>query len=56
MNGHIRTIVAMPDFQQRLLDLGTEAKASTQSELGARLSADIDKWAAVVKAAGLEPR
>jgi tripartite-type tricarboxylate transporter receptor subunit TctC len=56
LNRHIRTIVAMPDFKQRLLDLGTEARASTPAELGARLSADIDKWAAVVKQAGLDPR
>ena len=56
LNRHIRTIVEMPDFKQRLLDLGTEARASTPAELGARLSADIDKWAAVVKQAGLEPR
>ena len=56
LNRHIRTIVAMPDFKQRLLDLGTEARASTPAELGARLAADIDKWAAVVKQAGLEPR
>ena len=46
----------MPDFQQRILDLGSEAKASTPDELGARLAADIDKWAAVIKQAGLEPR
>jgi len=56
INRHINTIVAMPDFRQRLLDLGTEARASTAEELGARLSADIGKWAAVVKQAGLEPR
>jgi tripartite-type tricarboxylate transporter receptor subunit TctC len=56
LNGLIRKIVAMPDFQQRLIDLGTEAKASTEAELGARLASDIVKWAAVVKAAGLEPR
>jgi putative tricarboxylic transport membrane protein len=56
LNGLIRKIVAMPDFQKRLIDLGTEAKASSEAELGARLAADIDKWAAVVKAAGLEPR
>ena len=40
----------------RLLDLGTEARASTPAELGQRLAADIEKWAAVVKQAGLEPR
>src|SRR5215468_10507502 len=56
LNRHIKTIVAMPDFRQRLVDLGTEAKASTPAELSARLSADIEKWAAVVKQAGLEPR
>jgi putative tricarboxylic transport membrane protein len=55
-NGHITAIVAMPDFRQRLIDLGTEAKASTPSELGRRLAADIDKWAAVIKQAGIEPR
>jgi len=56
LNGHIQAIVATPDFRQRLLDLGTEARASTPAELGARLAADIDKWAVVVKQAGLEPR
>jgi tripartite-type tricarboxylate transporter receptor subunit TctC len=56
LNRHIAAIVAMPDFRQRLIDLGTEAKASTPEELGARLAADIDKWAAVIKQAGIEPR
>jgi tripartite-type tricarboxylate transporter receptor subunit TctC len=56
LNALIRRIVAMPDFRARLVDLGTEAKASSEAELGARLASDIDKWAAVVKAAGLEPR
>jgi tripartite-type tricarboxylate transporter receptor subunit TctC len=56
LNMLVRKVVAMPDFRGRLVDLGTEAKASSEAELGARLAADIDKWAAVVKAAGLEPR
>jgi tripartite-type tricarboxylate transporter receptor subunit TctC len=56
LNRHIGAIVAMPDFRQRLLDLGTEARASTPAELGARLATDIDKWAAVIKQAGIEPR
>ena len=56
INRQIQAIVAMPDFRQRLLDLGTEAKASTEAELGARLAADIEKWAAVVKQAGIEAR
>jgi tripartite-type tricarboxylate transporter receptor subunit TctC len=56
LNRHIAAIVAMPDFRRRLIDLGTEAKASTPAELGARLATDIDKWAAVIKQAGIEPR
>jgi tripartite-type tricarboxylate transporter receptor subunit TctC len=56
LNRHVQTIVAQPDFRQRLLELGTEARASTPQELGARLSADIEKWAAVIKQAGIEPK
>jgi tripartite-type tricarboxylate transporter receptor subunit TctC len=56
LNRHVTTIVTQPDFRQRLIELGTEARASTPEELGARLSADIDKWAAVIKQAGIEAR
>lgn len=56
LNRHVTTIVAQPDFRQRLIELGTEARASTPEDLGARLSADIDKWAAVIKQAGIEPK
>src|SRR5262247_1389248 len=56
LNRHVMTIVAQPDFRQRLIELGTEARSSTPEELGARLSADIDKWAAVIKQAGIEAR
>jgi putative tricarboxylic transport membrane protein len=56
LNRHVTTILAQPDFRQRLIELGTEARASTPEDLGARLSADIDKWAAVIKQAGIEAR
>jgi tripartite-type tricarboxylate transporter receptor subunit TctC len=56
LNRHLRAIVESPDFQKRMLELGGEPKASTPEELEARLKADIDMWAAVVKKAGLEPR
>jgi tripartite-type tricarboxylate transporter receptor subunit TctC len=56
LNRHIGAIVESPDYRQRILDLGGEARASTSAELGARLLADIDKWTAVVKQAGIEPR
>ena len=56
LNRHVRTIVAMPEIRQRLIELGTEPRASTPAELGARLKADIVFWADVVKKAGLEPK
>ena len=55
LNGHVRAIIADPDFQQRMLDLGGEPVAGSPEELDARLKSDIEMWAAVVKKAGLEP-
>jgi len=56
LSGHIRAIVDAPDFKKRVLDLGTEARATTPEELTAIVAADAAKWAAVIKKAGIEPR
>jgi tripartite-type tricarboxylate transporter receptor subunit TctC len=55
LNGHVRAIIADPDFQRRMLELGGEPVAGSPDELDTRLKSDIDMWAAVVKKAGLEP-
>lgn len=55
LNGHVRAVVESADFKKRILDLGSEAKATTQIELAALVVSDIAKWAAVIKAAGIEP-
>jgi tripartite-type tricarboxylate transporter receptor subunit TctC len=55
LNGHVRAIIADPDFHKRMIDLGGEPVAGTPEQLDARLKSDIDMWAAVVKKAGLEP-
>jgi|KBSMisStandDraft_5_1062788.scaffolds.fasta_scaffold133547_2 tripartite-type tricarboxylate transporter receptor subunit TctC len=55
LNGHVRAIIADPDFQKRMIELGGEPVASSPEELEARLRSDIDLWAAVVKKAGLQP-
>jgi tripartite-type tricarboxylate transporter receptor subunit TctC len=55
LNGHVRAIIADPDFQKRMLELGGEPVAGSPEELDARLKSDIAMWAAVVKKAGLEP-
>lgn len=56
LNRHINAAVATPEFSQRMLKFGTLAKGSTQAELGARIASNIDKWAAIIKKAGIEPR
>jgi tripartite-type tricarboxylate transporter receptor subunit TctC len=56
LNGHVRAIVADPDFRKRLIELGGDPVAGPPEELGARIKSDIDMWAAVVKKVGLEPQ
>ena len=53
LNGHVRAIVADPDFQKRMIDLGGEPASCSPGELDARLKSDVDMWAAVVKKANL---
>jgi tripartite-type tricarboxylate transporter receptor subunit TctC len=55
LNGHVRAIVADPDFQKRMIDLGGEPASCSPGELDARLKSDVDMWAGVVKKAGLSP-
>jgi putative tricarboxylic transport membrane protein len=54
LNSNIRAVVASDDFKKRILDLGSEAKASTPEDLGNRLNADIKMWGDVIKKAGIE--
>lgn len=56
LNRHINTVVAMPDVKKRFLDLGLDAYAGSPDELRARLAADIGKWEAVIKRAGIQPQ
>ena len=56
LNRHVNAAVATPEFTQRMLEFGTIAKGSTPDELRARISSDIDKWAAIIKQAGIEAR
>ncbi len=56
LNRHIVEIVATPDVRKRILDLGTEPRASTPAELGARMQSDIAKWATVIDEAHIEKK
>ncbi|MGZ5852845.1 MAG: Bug family tripartite tricarboxylate transporter substrate binding protein [Xanthobacteraceae bacterium] len=56
LNREIVTVMVMPDVKKRILELGTEPKASTPEEISERLKADIVKWAAVIERAKIEKR
>jgi tripartite-type tricarboxylate transporter receptor subunit TctC len=49
----VRTI-AMPDIHDRLAGLGFDPIGSSPEEFGARIGAEIDKWAKVIRAAGIK--
>lgn len=55
LNGQVRAVIADPDFQKRMIELGGEPASCTPEELDARLKSDAKMWAGVVKKAGLEP-
>jgi tripartite-type tricarboxylate transporter receptor subunit TctC len=54
LNTQLNEVLRMPEVKQRFQDLGTEAKGSTPEEMGAILRGDIDKWAGVIKEAGIQ--
>ena len=54
LNSEIVSIVQSRDIQERLATDGAEAVGSTQEEFAAFIRREIDKWAKVVKRAGLK--
>jgi tripartite-type tricarboxylate transporter receptor subunit TctC len=49
-------ILAQPDTKERLAVLGYELVASTPEEFGARIRAEIEMWAKVIRAANIKPQ
>jgi tripartite-type tricarboxylate transporter receptor subunit TctC len=54
LNKKVTEAVNAPDVHKRILELGTEPRASTPRELADRMTADVKKWAEVIKRAGIE--
>lgn len=54
LNREIVKVVAMPDVRARLLALGFEPIGSTPKQFAERIRSEIDKWAKVVRAAGIK--
>jgi len=55
LNEETRRMLALPATRERLAREGLEAVGGTPEAFGLRLLAEVDKWAKVVKAAGIRP-
>ena len=55
LNREAVAVLRTPELGARLANDGTEIVAGTPEEFGAWLRAETDKWAKVVKAAGIKP-
>lgn len=53
LNGEIVKMLADPPFARRLSDQGQEPQPSTPAELAVYMRAESERWAGVIKAAGL---
>ena len=53
LNKHMNTVVGNPEFKAKMLESGTLAQAGSPEDLRKQLAADIDKWAAVIRQAGI---
>ena len=52
----IAQIVSAPEMHERFETLGAEAAPTTPSETAATMKADMEKWAGVIKKAGIQPQ
>ena len=55
LHGEIRKILAQADMQERLRSFGMEPADMTTTEIGTFQKAEVEKWAQVIKAAGIKP-
>jgi tripartite-type tricarboxylate transporter receptor subunit TctC len=53
LNTEIVKVVAMPEIVKRIGDLGFQAQGSTPQEMAARIRAETQQWAAIVKTQGI---
>jgi len=55
LNREIAKIIATPDMQARLTELGYEPVASSPEEFARRIKTEIATWAGVIRAAHIKP-
>jgi tripartite-type tricarboxylate transporter receptor subunit TctC len=54
LHREIVAVIAMPEVRERLTALGFELVGSTPEEFAQRIAGEIDKWAKVIRAAGIK--
>ena len=54
LHRELGTVMALPEIVKQMADAGIDVRVSTPAEFSALIRADIAKWAAVVKRAGLQ--
>jgi tripartite-type tricarboxylate transporter receptor subunit TctC len=55
LNREINAGLARPDIKAKYDDLGLRIHATSPAEFGKSIAADVEKWAQVIKAAGIKP-
>jgi tripartite-type tricarboxylate transporter receptor subunit TctC len=55
LNAEVAKILAMPDFNEKIAAQGLETFVSTPEQYAAHLKSESEKFARVVKAAGIRP-
>lgn len=54
LNAEFRKIIALPNVDQRLRELGSTPVASSPEQMTERVKADIKRWSEVIEKAGME--
>ena len=55
LNGEILKALAVPEIRKRFIDLAADPLGSTPEELLKYHRSELDKWAKVIKSAGIQP-
>ena len=54
MNAEINEVLKDPEFQKKLASIGATPLGGTSQKLSAHLNAELEKWGAVIQAAGIK--
>ena len=56
LSEEMRVIVGMPDVRERLAGVGFDSNPTSAAEMRRTMTAELEKWGKVVKAAGIQPQ